>query len=640
MKQRKLILAILFLICVFIGFPIQSNASTANGSNRNGLERPTMTNLGELKTDQISNRKYSMSYSSEWEKYGSYFYYNQLNETEKKLYDDLNKMCIRYIEGTTDINEDHIDMVTYSDLTSQEAYDVMIIFYYSNPQYYFLKPSFYQGYHGSNNFVAFGIYDAFKDGEARKDVTTKIKEKIEFYITKLSTETSLLGKEKKLYELIAANVKYEAGNYDQSVYSLFIEGKTVCAGYAGAFALLCNAIDIDAAVVTSSDHAWNYVRLNDSWYNVDATWGDLDENYGYTYTYQYLNYSRITGDIHHTEETMWNDYLPICDLDTNGTLREEGALYIPTATVTSPTISIDGNGLVTITSMDADARIFYTTDGSAPAVSYKKSNLYTQPFTIMKDQTVKAIAVSNRYYDSNEALKIWQMEDPSENQTDTSDVVEPKQEELLPETSVSKPVTNIPVSNIPVTEETTNTGDSITDTQVPAEPSKRSIKQVTISGLKNLTYSGKSVTQKLTIKYGSSVLVKNKDYTLTYKNNKKIGKATVTINGKGTYTGTRSCSFQIQPKKVQLKGLQGKKKAILVSWKKDTTITGYEIQYSTKKNFTSKKTVKIKKVKLSTATIKKLAPKKKYYVRIRSYKVVQAKTYYGHFSTVKNVKTK
>ncbi|MGN0291098.1 MAG: fibronectin type III domain-containing protein, partial [Lachnospiraceae bacterium] len=79
-------------------------------------------------------------------------------------------------------------------------------------------------------------------------------------------------------------------------------------------------------------------------------------------------------------------------------------------------------------------------------------------------------------------------------------------------------------------------------------------------------------------------------------------------------------------------------KKIKVNWKKDSTITGYQIQYSTNKNFKNAKSVTVKKAKTTSTTISKLTSKKKYYVRIRAYKTVSKSTFYSSWSTAKNVK--
>ena len=95
------------------------------------------------------------------------------------------------------------------------------------------------------------------------------------------------------------------------------------------------------------------------------------------------------------------------------------------------------------------------------------------------------------------------------------------------------------------------------------------------------------------------------------------------------------------PKKTSIKKVKGAKKAILVTWKKVSGVNGYEIQVATDKKFKkNKKTVTIKKQKTTKTTVKKLKAKKKYYVRVRTYKIVNGKKVYSAWSKVKSVKTK
>ena len=83
------------------------------------------------------------------------------------------------------------------------------------------------------------------------------------------------------------------------------------------------------------------------------------------------------------------------------------------------------------------------------------------------------------------------------------------------------------------------------------------------------------------------------------------------------------------------------KKAVSVEWKKVSGVKGYQIQVATDKKFKkNKKTVTVKKQKTTKVTIKKLKAKKKYYVRIRTYKTVKGKRVYSSWSKVKTIKTK
>ena len=95
------------------------------------------------------------------------------------------------------------------------------------------------------------------------------------------------------------------------------------------------------------------------------------------------------------------------------------------------------------------------------------------------------------------------------------------------------------------------------------------------------------------------------------------------------------------PKKTSIKKVKGAKKAILVTWKKVSGVKGYQVQVATNKKFKkNKKTVTIKKQKTTKTTVKKLKAKKKYYVRVRTYKIANGKKVYSSWSKVKSVKTK
>ena len=105
-------------------------------------------------------------------------------------------------------------------------------------------------------------------------------------------------------------------------------------------------------------------------------------------------------------------------------------------------------------------------------------------------------------------------------------------------------------------------------------------------------------------------------------------------------TQAQSNSAQ-KPKSTKTKKVKSSKKAIAVEWVKTKGVKGYEIQVATDKKFKkNKKTVTIKKQKTTKTTVKKLKAKKKYYVRVRTYKIVNSKKVYSSWSKVKSVKTK
>ena len=169
---------------------------------------------------------------------------------------------------------------------------------------------------------------------------------------------------------------------------------------------------------------------------------------------------------------------------------------------------------------------------------------------------------------------------------------------------------------------------------------KNNFKKATVSGISTKAFTGKNITQSITVKYNGKTLKKGTDYTVSYSNNKKIGTATVKIAGKGSYTGTVIKTFKINPAKQEIQKLTAKSKAFFVDWAQKGSATGYEIQYATNSKFTSAKKVTITNKKTDKTTVSKLSGKKKYYVRVRSYTTVKGTKYYGAWSASKSVTTK
>ena len=169
---------------------------------------------------------------------------------------------------------------------------------------------------------------------------------------------------------------------------------------------------------------------------------------------------------------------------------------------------------------------------------------------------------------------------------------------------------------------------------------KNNFKKATVSGISTKAFTGKNITQSFTVKYNGKTLKKGTDYTVSYLSNKNIGTATVKVTGKGSYAGTITKTFKINPAKQEIQKLTAKSKAFFVDWAQKGSATGYEIQYATNSKFTSAKKVTITNNKTDKTTISKLSGKKKYYVRVRSYTTVKGTKYYGAWSASKSVTTK
>lgn len=175
--------------------------------------------------------------------------------------------------------------------------------------------------------------------------------------------------------------------------------------------------------------------------------------------------------------------------------------------------------------------------------------------------------------------------------------------------------------------------------KTPVPEAKISLSKVAVGKIADQTYTGKQRKPSIQLKYKGKKLTKNKDYTVSYKSNVKIGTGSVILKGKGTYQGTRTAKFQIIPKKPNIVSVKpGKKNTLDIKWKKVSNISGYQISYSlqSKKGF---KTVTLKS-KATKTTLKKLKSGKKYYVKMRTYKTVNGKRIYSQYTELKKSTTK
>lgn len=139
-------------------------------------------------------------------------------------------------------------------------------------------------------------------------------------------------------------------------------------------------------------------------------------------------------------------------------------------------------------------------------------------------------------------------------------------------------------------------------------------------------YDGKTKKPGVVLKDSRGQVIDAGQYTVTFKDNKNVGKATAVITLKGNYSGSLKECFTIIPKATQIAKVTAKSKSFEVKWKKQSVQTdGYVIQYSTSKKFTKSttKSVTVKNKKTTSQTVKKLKAKKKYYVRICTYKNIK-----------------
>ena len=189
----------------------------------------------------------------------------------------------------------------------------------------------------------------------------------------------------------------------------------------------------------------------------------------------------------------------------------------------------------------------------------------------------------------------------------------------------------------------------ITTTCTRCGTTTKTVKIAKVSKIKlsktKYTYNGKKQTPSVTVKDSQGKELKvNTDYKVKLPSGRKnVGTYEVKITFKGSkYSGSKTLSYTINPKSTKLSKVSAKKKGFEAKWEKQSTQTkGYQIQYSTDNKFKSgNKTVTVNKNSTTKKTISKLKAKKKYYVRIRTYKTVGKQKYYSDWSKSVKVTTK
>ncbi|MBR1763823.1 MAG: hypothetical protein IJ746_00330 [Ruminococcus sp.] len=144
-----------------------------------------------------------------------------------------------------------------------------------------------------------------------------------------------------------------------------------------------------------------------------------------------------------------------------------------------------------------------------------------------------------------------------------------------------------------------------------------------------------SVVNELTLKVDGKKLTKDVDYTLSYKNNTKPGTATVTATGIGDYTGSVSRDFAVKPKTIAITTLETGN-GIVVNWDKDASADGYQVLYSTDRDFVTYHSTTVTDINKTYVNLTNVPrPGEKYYIKMRAFVEVGGKRY-GNYSSLRS----
>ncbi|MBQ3370722.1 MAG: fibronectin type III domain-containing protein [Mogibacterium sp.] len=159
-------------------------------------------------------------------------------------------------------------------------------------------------------------------------------------------------------------------------------------------------------------------------------------------------------------------------------------------------------------------------------------------------------------------------------------------------------------------------------------------------------YTGKAIKPAPVVFWEGLTLTEGQDYTVTYKNNLNVGTASVTVKGKGAYTGTIKKTFRINPKGSTFTKSTRSHQYVTLTWSKRAArmsknrITGYQVRYARNTAFNNSKPKYFKGYTKTSGKITGLTAGTTYYFQIRTYMKLDKKTYYSKWSAPLTVKTK
>ena len=229
-----------------------------------------------------------------------YPYYEMLNDTQKALY--------RQIFANAQAQNRHFAPVV--DSTANDLKNAFTSVVNDHPELFWVDTAYKYKYTPKGSVADITLVFNITANNLEQS-------KIEFEAGAKFIKDETYGKytayerEKAVHDALLDNVIYDANApMNQSAYSALVYGRTVCAGYARAFQYVLQQLDIPCYYVTGyagENHAWNIVKLDDGYYNVDSTWDDTNPS-----TYDYFNCS----DADYASDHMRKDlsiYLPPCD---------------------------------------------------------------------------------------------------------------------------------------------------------------------------------------------------------------------------------------------------------------------------------------------------------------------------------------
>ena len=264
--------------------------------------------------DKALNETYSETFDATY-RYNTSYFYNQLNSAERTLYNNLANACNAVLSSSQTYTSQYIDYVSFdsNSISSSRLEQILYMFYYSNPQYFFLT----NGYRFGQNFVYPMMYSDYQNGTVRRNAYNSINSITNTWMADINKCTNDLTKEQAIYQKIANAVSYSTGAHHQSIAGALLDRQCYGSGYAMTMTYFCNAAGLDCITVITENHAWNRVKIFNDWYEIDVSLMDQGSYIDSRYCNKSTTYFQSLDSRHNINYTVMNKYytnitLPSC----------------------------------------------------------------------------------------------------------------------------------------------------------------------------------------------------------------------------------------------------------------------------------------------------------------------------------------
>lgn len=229
-----------------------------------------------------------------------------LSDSQKRIYD----IVCASIDNLTEKIEFDVQ------LDVEGIKNIMQAVYNDHPEYFWIETSYVYGYTSKKTVVSVTL----KYNDYAKELNTyKIRfnaaaNRIINYAS--GNFDTKLEQEKYVYEELQRMCEYdETAEFNQSAYSCLVNEASVCTGYSRAFQYIMMKLGIPCYLCTGTasngNHAWNIIKIDGNYYNVDLSWDDSLGTLTNNYSYTYFNISDTAAKLDHKRGDM-SVYLPEC----------------------------------------------------------------------------------------------------------------------------------------------------------------------------------------------------------------------------------------------------------------------------------------------------------------------------------------